>query len=97
MSGQEVARNGARPDVEALCEAARAMAVQSATDCRIDWDRVRLRHRRRRAFRLGGACAIGVALVAGTVVAWQLAGRVPEATDASAASPAWRPGTPPVA
>ena len=97
MTGQDVARDGAWPDVETLCEAARAMAVQSATDCRIDWDRVRLRHRRRRAFRLGAAGAIGLALVAGTVVAWQLAGRVPDAADAAATSPAWRPGTPPVA
>jgi TolA-binding protein len=97
MSGQDVARGGAQPDIETLCEAARALAVQSATDGRIDWDRVRLRHRRRRAFRLGAAGAVGLALVAGMVVAWQLAGGVPEATDAAATSPAWRPGTPPVA
>ncbi|MBN1770513.1 MAG: FecR domain-containing protein [Deltaproteobacteria bacterium] len=62
------------PDLDALCDAARSLAVQDAAGRRVDWDVVRRRSRRRRTLRLAAAAAAAAALVGGLGTAWLLAG-----------------------
>ena len=61
-------------DLEALCDAARTVAVEEAGARRIDWDLVQLRCRRRRALRATVAGTLAVALAGGLGAWWFLSG-----------------------
>ena len=62
------------PDTDALCAAARSLAVSRTADLRVDWEGVRLRHRRRRIVRTGLALGSAGAALAAAVLLWSWTG-----------------------
>ena len=79
------------PDIDGLCEAARAVAVGAVAGRCIDWDEVHRRHRRRRLVRAGIAVAL-VGLVAVSGAVWY--GTLPAADSGTADGGAMARATP---
>lgn len=74
MTPRETVPTGGAPDLEALCDAARSVAIEDAAGRSIDWDSVQRRCRRRRTLRLAAASTLAVTLAAALGAWWLLAG-----------------------